>query len=108
MEEQPFSVTDGFAVQMGVTEILEDVFRRLGENTEATVRLHFQVTPDTVRVDLQVSQDVEAPRLNTVSLAKSFLTSVEFQDAGRRVLLTRGRGQGSAVKGPPLGYDFQI
>jgi|GEM_PF-2123253 len=121
MEHQPFSVTDGIAVHQATTEALENLFQQFGTESHEPVRLRFAVSPEGVWLELEAQRpaaatEPAAPQAlpepakssGRTSLARSLMTSVEYRDQGRQVLLTRGRGQGSAVTGPPAGYDFQI
>lgn len=122
MGEQPYSVTDGFAVQQATAETLESIFKKLsGKKRSSPIWLKYIVSPERVQIEIQAppSEEQPAPEANAHSsglsrlrpkgsLAKSFMTSVEYRDEGRHVFLTRRRGQGPAVNGPPVGYDFQI
>lgn len=121
MGEQPYSVTDGFAVQQATAETLESIFKLAGKKRSTPIWLKYTVSPERVQIEIRAPHTEKqpvpdanalAPGLNRVqtkgSLAKSFMTSVEYRDEGRHVFLTRRRGQGPAVNGPPVGYDFQI
>ncbi|HWL10948.1 MAG TPA: hypothetical protein VNQ76_21245 [Planctomicrobium sp.] len=121
MEAQPFSVTDGFAVQQSTREALETLFTQFRIALGDTVWLRFVVSPESVWIEIEaphshsettppdepvlLGSELSGPR---GALIKSFMTSVEYRDQGRRVLLTRSRGRGAAINGPPPGYDFQI
>jgi len=124
MEDFPFAVSDGFAVQIAISEALSNALdqNRAGRIPEE-IRVRSHVTPGFVRIhledvvgDLDSSDEQSLPGFANLALNKgrglhlmrTYMTSVEFRKNGRQVILYRARGQGSAISGPPLGYDFQI
>ncbi|WP_437194420.1 hypothetical protein [Planctomicrobium sp. SH527] len=121
MGGQPFSATDGFAVQIAASEALESVFKQIQPGDGNVVQLRFSTSPEGVWIEINGSRSTSAEAVSgesglfkqtsanrNTSLVRSLMTSVEYRDQGRHVILTRGRGKGSTVLGPPSGYDFQI
>lgn len=121
MGSQPFSATDGFAVQIAASEALESVFKNIQPGEGNVVQLRFSISPENVWIEINGSRPNSAETVSSegglsekksknrdTSLVRSLMTSVEYRDQGRHVILSRGRGKGSTVLGPPVGYDFQI
>lgn len=119
MRQYPFAASDGFAVQMALTEATQQSLEFQPENAPRQLRLRTHITPSYIRIQIE---DVEIPALQGTSrlpavpehldrrfgLARTYMTNVEFRKQGRQIILYRVRGQGSAISGPPIGYDFQI
>ncbi|SFI64007.1 hypothetical protein [Planctomicrobium piriforme] len=120
MEGQPFSATDGFAVQLATTEALNSAFSKFVRSSGNRLQLRFVVSPERVWIEIDAPENCQASSSETtlstqlpqrdrrVSLVEAYMTYVEYRNEGRQVILSRGRGQGAAVSGPPAGYDFQI
>lgn len=119
MRQYPFAASDGFAVQMALTEAIQQSLESQPENAPRQIRLRTHITPSYIRIQIE---DVEIPTLQGTSrppilpenlnrrfsLARTYMTNVEFRKQGRQIILYRVKGQGSAISGPPIGYDFQI
>ncbi|WP_437230501.1 ATP-binding protein [Planctomicrobium sp. SH661] len=120
MGKFPFAPTDGFAVQLaateGLTQFLEHVQR---DDPKGDIRVRTHVTSRYVRIQIETASSGSSQpaaiseRFGSIAdsglqLMRTYMTSVEFRRQGRQVILYRARGQGSAVSGPPIGYDFQI
>jgi serine/threonine-protein kinase RsbW len=124
MPRHPFSASDGFAVQLALTEALDNALQHGNRgDPRKSVQLAFRVDPTEVALDIQdegpgfaldsvldprEAVGISNPRGRGIFLMRAYMTSVEYLSGGRRVWLQRVRGQGPAVAGPPPGYDFQI
>jgi len=121
MEGQPYSVTDGFAVQTSATTALERFFDSPALTGSGPVRLRFLVSAEEVWIEIDTADSAgslpgenHAPPVGAgrrrVSLVEAYMTSVEYRADGRQVTLKRRRGRGASAAQafPPVGYDFQI
>lgn len=118
MRSYPFAATDGFAVQMALTQAIQQSLESRPENTPHQIQLRTHITISYVRIQIEDVDLASVPggtRLPALEdnhrrfhLARTYMTNVEFRKQGRQIILYRVRGQGSAISGPPIGYDFQI
>lgn len=120
MGKFPFDVSDGLAVQLGVSETLERALAAgddAGHEVQLSVRASIGTTDVRVLIK-DVSGTLEWNALDSASkpgpggihplLARTFMTTVDVQQQQRQVVLYRDHHRGSAVSSLPPGYDFQI
>lgn len=124
MGRLPFGVSDALAIQMGVRETLHRSVST-GAERENPAELHVStsLTPASIRIQIDdFSEPLSGPFSvgasrwkqlpvefrQRLQLAKTYMTSIDVHQQGRRIVMYRARGQGSAVSTLPMGYDFQI
>lgn len=108
MATQDYTVSDGFAVQLAVSEALVNAIRHGNlEDPRKVVHFSYLVLEDEVWVEIEdqgrgfdpdhlpdptTPENIGRTHGRGVFLMRSYMHSVKFTDGGRRVLMQRKRG----------------